>query len=45
MNVPFGTGAHGLPVGVQVLAGTLQEPTMFRVAAALERGLTEEVQP
>ena len=36
MSVPFGTGAHGLPVGVQVLAGTLQEPTMFRVAATLE---------
>ena len=30
MSVPFGTGADGLPVGVQVLAGTLQEPTMFR---------------
>ena len=40
MSVPFGTGAHGLPVGVQVLAGTLQEPMMFRVAAALERGLS-----
>ena len=39
MSVPFGTGAHGLPVGVQVLAGTLQEPTMFRAAAALERSL------
>ncbi len=39
MSVPYGTGAHGLPVGVQVLAGTLQEPTMFRVAAALERSL------
>jgi aspartyl-tRNA(Asn)/glutamyl-tRNA(Gln) amidotransferase subunit A len=39
MSVPFGTGAQGLPVGVQVLAGTLQEPTMFRVAAALERSL------
>jgi aspartyl-tRNA(Asn)/glutamyl-tRNA(Gln) amidotransferase subunit A len=37
MSVPFGTGAHGLPVGVQVLAGTLDEPTMFRVGAALER--------
>ncbi len=36
MSVPFGTGAHGLPVGVQVLAGTLQEPVMFRVGAALE---------
>ncbi|MFM2071388.1 MAG: aspartyl/glutamyl-tRNA(Asn/Gln) amidotransferase subunit [Actinomycetota bacterium] len=37
MSVPFGTGAAGLPVGVQVLAGTLDEPTMFRVGAALER--------
>jgi aspartyl-tRNA(Asn)/glutamyl-tRNA(Gln) amidotransferase subunit A len=39
MSVPYGTGAHGLPVGVQVLAGTLQEPSMFRAAAALERSL------
>ncbi|MDO9173644.1 MAG: Asp-tRNA(Asn)/Glu-tRNA(Gln) amidotransferase subunit GatA [Actinomycetota bacterium] len=39
MSVPFGTGAHALPVGVQVLAGTLQEPVMFRVAAALERAM------
>jgi aspartyl-tRNA(Asn)/glutamyl-tRNA(Gln) amidotransferase subunit A len=37
MSVPFGTGASGLPVGVQVLAGTLDEATMFRVGAALER--------
>jgi aspartyl-tRNA(Asn)/glutamyl-tRNA(Gln) amidotransferase subunit A len=37
MSVPFGTGADGLPVGVQVLAGTLDEPTMFRVGAQLER--------
>jgi aspartyl-tRNA(Asn)/glutamyl-tRNA(Gln) amidotransferase subunit A len=40
MNVPFGTGADGLPVGVQVLAGTLREPEMFRAAAALERALS-----
>jgi len=39
MSVPFGTGAHGLPVGVQVLAPTLGEPVMFRVAAELERGV------
>ncbi len=39
MSVPFGTGAAGLPVGVQVLAGTLREPQMFRAAAALERAL------
>jgi aspartyl-tRNA(Asn)/glutamyl-tRNA(Gln) amidotransferase subunit A len=36
MSVPFGTGAHGLPVGVQVLAPTLEEATMFRAAAVLE---------
>ena len=36
MSVPFGTGEAGLPVGVQVLAPTLGEPTMFRVAGAIE---------
>jgi aspartyl-tRNA(Asn)/glutamyl-tRNA(Gln) amidotransferase subunit A len=36
MTVPFGTGDDGLPVGVQVLAPSLGEETMFRVAAALE---------
>ncbi len=36
MSVPFGVGDDGLPVGVQVLAPTLGEPTMFRAAAALE---------
>ena len=36
MSVPFGTGADGLPVGVQVLAPTLAEPLMFRVAKVLE---------
>ncbi len=39
MSVPFGTGAEGLPVGMQVLAGTLGEPAMFRAAAALERAV------
>jgi aspartyl-tRNA(Asn)/glutamyl-tRNA(Gln) amidotransferase subunit A len=42
MSVPFGTGADGLPVGVQVLAGTLGEPQMFRAAAALERAMLEQ---
>ncbi|MCB1249502.1 MAG: Asp-tRNA(Asn)/Glu-tRNA(Gln) amidotransferase subunit GatA [Acidimicrobiales bacterium] len=36
MSVPFGAGQDGLPVGVQVLAPTLGESVMFRVAAALE---------
>ena len=37
MSVPFRTGAHGLPVGVQVLAPALGEVAMFRVAGELER--------
>lgn len=37
MSVPFGTGASNLPVGIQVLAPTLAEQTMFRVGAELER--------
>ena len=41
MSVPFGTGVDGLPVGVQVLAPALQEATMFRVAAELERRAPE----
>jgi aspartyl-tRNA(Asn)/glutamyl-tRNA(Gln) amidotransferase subunit A len=39
MSVPYGTGDDGMPVGVQVMANTLQEPLMFRVAAALEGSL------
>ena len=36
VSVPFGTGAHGLPVGVQVLAPALGEVPMFKAAGALE---------
>jgi aspartyl-tRNA(Asn)/glutamyl-tRNA(Gln) amidotransferase subunit A len=36
MSVPFGTGAHGMPVGIQVLAPALGEAAMFRVGGALE---------
>jgi aspartyl-tRNA(Asn)/glutamyl-tRNA(Gln) amidotransferase subunit A len=36
ISVPFGTGAHDLPIGMQVLAPALGEPVMFRVAKALE---------
>lgn len=39
MSVPFGVGADGLPVGIQVMANALDEVTMFRVAAALEGAL------
>jgi aspartyl-tRNA(Asn)/glutamyl-tRNA(Gln) amidotransferase subunit A len=36
LSVPFGTGADGLPVGVQVMAPALGEVAAFRVAAVLE---------
>lgn len=36
MSVPFGLGAAGMPVGVQVLAPLLGEATMFQTAAVLE---------
>jgi len=37
VSVPFGTGAEGLPVGVQVMAPALGEEAMLTAAAALER--------
>ncbi|MDA8380559.1 MAG: Asp-tRNA(Asn)/Glu-tRNA(Gln) amidotransferase subunit GatA [Actinomycetota bacterium] len=37
MSVPFGAGADGMPVGVQVMAPSLGEVAMFRVAGAIER--------
>ena len=42
ISVPFGTGAHDLPVGVQVLARQLDEEKMFQVASFLE-SQSEEV--
>ena len=36
MSVPFGNGAHGMPIGIQVLAPALGEQAMFRVGGALE---------
>jgi len=38
VSVPFGAGADGLPVGVQVLAPALHEALLFRVARAVEAG-------
>ena len=38
ISVPFGVDDGGLPIGVQVLADALGEPTMFRVAQVLEDG-------
>jgi aspartyl-tRNA(Asn)/glutamyl-tRNA(Gln) amidotransferase subunit A len=36
VSVPFGAGADGLPVGVQVLAPALHEALLFRVARVVE---------
>jgi aspartyl-tRNA(Asn)/glutamyl-tRNA(Gln) amidotransferase subunit A len=36
MSIPFGVGADGLPVGVQILAPALGETVMFQVGAVLE---------
>lgn len=36
-SVPWGVDQSGLPIGVQLIAGPLQEPTLFRAAAAIER--------
>jgi aspartyl-tRNA(Asn)/glutamyl-tRNA(Gln) amidotransferase subunit A len=36
ISVPFGHGGDGLPIGVQILAGPLDEATMFRAAKVLE---------
>jgi aspartyl-tRNA(Asn)/glutamyl-tRNA(Gln) amidotransferase subunit A len=37
ISVPCGL-SEGLPVGLQIIANSYQERTMFRVAAAYERG-------
>ena len=42
MSIPFGAGASGLPIGVQVLAPALAEPSMYRTAAALEAAAKED---
>jgi aspartyl-tRNA(Asn)/glutamyl-tRNA(Gln) amidotransferase subunit A len=39
MSVPFGTGDHGLPVGVQLLGPGLSEPVLFRAARVLEEAM------
>lgn len=36
VSVPFGTGAHNMPVGIQVIGKALDEATIFRACAVLE---------
>lgn len=44
MSVPFGTGEHGLPVGVQILAPALKDSVMFQTATVLERAAFSEAE-
>jgi aspartyl-tRNA(Asn)/glutamyl-tRNA(Gln) amidotransferase subunit A len=45
MSVPFGTGADGMPIGIQVLAPALGEAVMFQAAAAVEAAALEAAAP
>ncbi len=38
MSVPFGSGADGMPVGIQILAPAMAEREMFQAAKILESG-------
>jgi aspartyl-tRNA(Asn)/glutamyl-tRNA(Gln) amidotransferase subunit A len=45
MSVPGGKSSKGLPLGMQVIAGLCNEQAMFRVAAAIERGVDIDFKP
>jgi aspartyl-tRNA(Asn)/glutamyl-tRNA(Gln) amidotransferase subunit A len=36
INVPIGRDGYGVPIGAQVVARTFEDPTAFRIAAAIE---------
>jgi aspartyl-tRNA(Asn)/glutamyl-tRNA(Gln) amidotransferase subunit A len=45
ISIPCGLDEAGLPVGLQLTAPVLGEPTLFRVAHALEREIAFEARP
>lgn len=45
LSVPCGLGGSGLPVGLQVMAGSFRESVMFRVARAYERAAGASLRP
>ena len=45
ISIPSGLDEAGLPVGLQLTAPVLGEPTLFRVAHALEREIAFEARP
>jgi aspartyl-tRNA(Asn)/glutamyl-tRNA(Gln) amidotransferase subunit A len=45
ISIPSGLDDAGLPVGVQLTAPALDEPTLFRAAHALESALSLDLRP
>ena len=45
MSLPSGVSADGLPFAVQLVARHLDEPTLFRAAAWVERELAFSARP
>ncbi len=45
ISVPVGLSSEGLPVGLQLIAGAFQEPTLLRGAQALEEAAAFQEQP
>ena len=45
ISLPCGLDGQGLPIGLQITSPVLDEPTLFRVAHALEADLALELRP
>ena len=45
ISVPCGLDDAGLPIGIQLTAPTLDEPTLLRAAYALESDLDLDLRP
>jgi aspartyl-tRNA(Asn)/glutamyl-tRNA(Gln) amidotransferase subunit A len=45
ISIPCGLDGDGLPIGLQITAPVLDEPTMFRAAHALETDLGLDLRP
>ena len=45
VNMPFGSGIEGLPVGVQLVSGFLQDNRLLQLAAWAEKKLGIRVEP
>jgi aspartyl-tRNA(Asn)/glutamyl-tRNA(Gln) amidotransferase subunit A len=45
MSLPVGLSASGLPMGLQLITGSLLEENLFNIATALERGAGFKAKP